>query len=366
MKKTIVCAVAMAGLTAFADASRAVVTMVDGSNVKGGSLIDKIEGDAIFGDDVSVPVELLKSIETVGTNGAAKLVFANGDAISLKLDTAAITIDSMLGRIEVPFKNIRKVVFSKSGGAKCGAGGSSVFIGKMPATLPESGMPMRAGTPLVETVNGITYRYFVVDGEAEISSGIRERPAISSATMGALEIPSTLGGNPVTSLGADAFYGCSGITSVKIPDSVANIGYCCFFGCGSLRGGLVIPDSVVNIEAQAFEHCRSLTSAKIGDNVPELKSWAFYDCPKLRSVEFGSGLKKIGDWSFDQDRSLVSVTIPAGVIRIGEGAFLLGAKFSIHCQNLSYCYWFPIAGKGYQKLPIPFVPEKRKIQLCMK
>ena len=73
MKKTIVCAVAMAGLTAFADASRAVVTMVDGSNVKGGSLIDKIEGDAIFGDDVSVPVELLKFIETVGTNGAAKL-----------------------------------------------------------------------------------------------------------------------------------------------------------------------------------------------------------------------------------------------------------------------------------------------------
>ena len=321
MKKTIVCAVAMAGLTAIADASRAVVTMVDGSNVKGGSLIDKIEGDAIFGDDVSVPVELLKSIETVGTNGAAKLVFANGDAISLKLDTAAFTIDSMLGRIEVPFKNIRKVVFSKSGGAKCGAGGSSVFIGKMPATLPESGMPMRAGTPLVETVNGITYRYFVVDGEAEISSGIRERPAISSATMGALEIPSTLGGNPVTSLGADAFYGCSGITSVKIPDSVANIGYCCFFGCGSLRGGLVIPDSVVNIEAQAFEHCRSLTSAKIGDNVPELKSWAFYDCPNLRSVEFGSGLKKIGDWSFDQDRALTSVTIPASVERIGEGAF---------------------------------------------
>ena len=146
MKKTIVCAVAMAGLTAFADASRAVVTMVDGSNVKGGSLIDKIEGDAIFGDDVSVPVELLKSIETVGTNGAAKLVFANGDAISLKLDTAAITIDSMLGRIEVPFKNIRKVVFSKSGGAKCGAGGSSVFIGKMPATLPESGNSSRWAT----------------------------------------------------------------------------------------------------------------------------------------------------------------------------------------------------------------------------
>jgi hypothetical protein len=189
MKKTIVCAVAMAGLTAFADASRAVVTMVDGSNVKGVSLIDKIEGDAIFGDDVLVPVELLKSIETVGTNGAAKLVFANGDAISLKLDTAAFTIDSMLGRIEVPFKNIRKVVFSKSGGAKCGAGGSSVFIGKMPATLPESGMPMRAGTPLVETVNGITYRYFVVDGEAEISSGIRERPAISSAPAESMSTP---------------------------------------------------------------------------------------------------------------------------------------------------------------------------------
>ena len=320
MKIAVACVVALVGLSAMTEGNQtsAIVTMTDGSSVRGVVLDDKLAGDAIFADNLELPVELLKSIEKVGTNGMAKLTLSNGDLLTLRLGTTAIKIDSLLGKLELPFGNIRKVSLSSKSTAKNASG--SVFIAKA-VSYPPSGQPTRAGTPQVETVNGVAYKYYVVDGEAEISSGIREIPAVDQSTSGPIEIPSSLGGCPVTSLGTDAFYGCARITSVSIPDTVANIGYCCFFGCGSLRGGLVIPDSVVNIEAQAFEHCRSLTSAKIGDSVPELKSWAFYDCPNLRSVEFGSGLKKIGDWSFDQDRSLVSVTIPAGVIRIGEGAF---------------------------------------------
>ena len=320
MKIAVACMVALAGLSAMAEGNqtRAIVTMTDGSSVKGVVLNVEMAGDAIFADNLELPVELIKSIEKVGTNGMAKLTLSNGDLLTLKLDTTAIKIDSLLGKLELPFGNIRKVSLSSKSTAKNASG--SVFIAKA-VSYPHSGQPTRAGTPQVETVNGVAYKYYVVDGEAEISSGIREMPAVDQSTSGPIEIPSSLGGCPVTSLGTDAFYGCARITSVSIPDTVANIGYCCFFGCGSLRGGLVIPDSVVNIEAQAFEHCRSLTSAKIGDNVPELKSWAFYGCTNLRIVEFGSGLKKIGDWSFDQDRALTSVTIPASVERIGEGAF---------------------------------------------
>ena len=320
MKIAVACVVALAGLSALADGNRtsAIVTMTDGSSVKGVVLNDKLDGDAIFADNLELPVELLKSIEKVGTNGMAKLTLSNGDMLTLKLDTTAIKIESLLGKLELSFGNIRKVSLSSKSTAKNASG--SVFICKA-VSYPPSGQPTRAGAPLVETVNGVAYKYYVVDGEAEISSGIREMPAVDQSTSGPIEIPSSLGGCPVTSLGTDAFYGCSRITSVSIPDTVANIGYCCFFGCGSLQGGLVISDSVINIEGQAFEHCRSLTTAKIGDNVPELKSWAFCGCPNLRSIEFGSGLKKIGDWSFDQDRALTSVTIPASVERIGEGAF---------------------------------------------
>ena len=320
MNIAVSCVVALVGLSALADGNRtsAVVTMTDGSSVRGVVLNVKVDGDAIFADNLELPVELLKSIEKVGTNGMAKLTLSNGDLLTLKLDTTDIKIDSLLGKLEIPFGHIRKVALSSKSTAKNASG--SVFIGKA-VSCPPSGQPTRVGMPLVETVNGVAYKYYVVDGEAEISSGIREMPAVDQSTSGPIEIPSSLGGCPVTSLGTDAFYGCSRITSVSIPDTVANIGYCCFFGCSSLQGGLVISDSVINIEAQAFEHCRSLSTAKIGDNVPELKSWAFYDCPNLRSIEFGSGLRKIGDWSFDQDRALTSVTIPAGVERIGEGAF---------------------------------------------
>ena len=320
MNIAVSCVVALVGLSALADGNQtsAIVTMTDGSSVRGVVLNVKVVGDAIFADNLELPVELLKSIEKVGTNGMAKLTLSNGDLLTLKLDTTDIKIDSLLGKLELPFRHIRKVALSSKSTAKNAFG--SVFIGKA-VSYPASGQPTRAGTPLVETVNGVAYKYYVLDGEAEISSGIREVPAVDQSTSGPIEIPSSLGGCPVTSLGTDAFYGCSRITSVSIPDTVANIGYCCFFGCSSLQGGLVISDSVVNIEAQAFEHCRSLSTAKIGDNVPELKSWAFYDCPNLRSIEFGSGLRKIGDWSFDQDRALTSVTIPASVERIGEGAF---------------------------------------------
>ena len=320
MKIAVACVVALVGLSALADGNQtsAIVTMTDGSSVRGVVLNVKVDGDAIFADNLELPVELLKSIEKVGTNEMARLTLSNGDLLTLKLDTTAIKVDSLLGKLEIPFRHIRKVALSSKSTAKNASG--SVFIGKA-VSYPASGQPTRAGTPLVETVNGVAYKYYVLDGEAAISSGIREVPAVDQSTSGPIEIPSSLGGCPVTSLGTDAFYGCSRITSVSIPDTVANIGYCCFFGCSSLQGGLVISDSVVNIEAQAFEHCRSLSTAKIGDNVPELKSWAFYDCPKLRSIEFGRGLRKIGDWSFDQDRALTSVTIPAGVERIGQGAF---------------------------------------------
>ncbi|MBO7443084.1 MAG: leucine-rich repeat domain-containing protein, partial [Paludibacteraceae bacterium] len=50
----------------------------------------------------------------------------------------------------------------------------------------------------------------------------------------------------VTSIGKDAFYGCSRITSVKIPTSVTEIGWGAFYGCSGLTS-VEIPSSVTEI-----------------------------------------------------------------------------------------------------------------------
>ncbi len=80
----------------------------------------------------------------------------------------------------------------------------------------------------------------------------------TSAT-GAVTIPSTIVGLPVTSIGSYAFYGCSGLTSVTIPSSVTSIGYSAFEGCSGLTGTLTIPSSVTSIGDYAFRNCSGLT-----------------------------------------------------------------------------------------------------------
>lgn len=75
---------------------------------------------------------------------------------------------------------------------------------------------------------------------------------------GAVAIPSTLNGLPVTRLREWAFYGCTSLTSVVIPESVTIIGWNAFAGCTALTS-LVIPNSVTSIEEWAFYSCTSLT-----------------------------------------------------------------------------------------------------------
>ena len=85
-----------------------------------------------------------------------------------------------------------------------------------------------------ETINGIKCIYSVKDGKASIESGWCLDPAIPKSTSGAITIPSTLGGYPVTSIGEYAFCDCSSLTSVTIPNSVTSIGERAFGECGAL------------------------------------------------------------------------------------------------------------------------------------
>ena len=81
-----------------------------------------------------------------------------------------------------------------------------------------------------------------------------------SGSGGAITIPSLITNLPVTSIGTNAFYNRSGLTSVTIGNSVTSIGDSAFYGCSSLTS-VTIPNSVTSMGDAAFSYCSSLATA---------------------------------------------------------------------------------------------------------
>ncbi len=183
-----------------------------------------------------------------------------------------------------------------------------------------------------------------------------------SGPGGAVAIPSTLAGLPVTGIGNWAFYNCSSLTGITIPAGVTNIGSWAFEGCYRLTG-VMIPAGVTSIGDAAFRYCQNLTtiavedanpaygsldgvlfdkarqtliqcpggkagSYMIPDTVTNIGSYAFEGCYSLTGVTIPAGVTGIGNSAFCNCFSLTGVTIGSGVTSIGDGAF--GS-----CQNLT-------------------------------
>ncbi len=170
-----------------------------------------------------------------------------------------------------------------------------------------------------ETVGDYTWTYHINGDTAEIYNSYYNA-AISPKPNGAVTIPSTLGGKPVTSIGSSAFRSCSSLTSVTIPDSVTSIGNGAFSGCSSLTS-VTIGNGVTSIGSSAFRNCSSLTSVTIPDSVTSIGDCTFSGCSGLTSVTIPDSVTSIGAYAFEDCSSLTSVTIPNSVTSIGSSAF---------------------------------------------
>lgn len=255
-----------------------------------------------------------------------------------------------------------------------------VFLSAPPVPESESVEPMDT------TADGLEYRIY------------SDHIEITKYTGNAAEviIPESIEGLPVSSIGYEAFRGCSNLTKITFPARLTSIGDFAFHGCNSLESPVLpseleeigrnafvdcinlrkinLPSKLHSIGVLAFIGCSNLTSinvaegnstyrsadgvlysvdgtkliccpaGKIGciqipEGVTSIGFGAFEDCSKLTSVVISDSVTTIGEWAFSGCTSMTSINLPDSVVTIEGYAFY-------DCSNLSEVF----LGCGIQQI----------------
>ena len=137
--------------------------------------------------------------------------------------------------------------------------------------------------------------------------------------------------NNMTRVWDYAFYGCSGIENIVIPQSATIVGSYAFYGCESLTG-FELSDLTISIGDYAFFGCESLRFIKIPDIVSSLGEYTFAESGLINiSFHEESMFSVLGTGMFNNCKALASIEIPSSVTSIGGGAFS-------GCTNLQSVY----------------------------
>ncbi|MBO7101065.1 MAG: leucine-rich repeat domain-containing protein [Bacteroidales bacterium] len=141
---------------------------------------------------------------------------------------------------------------------------------------------------------------------------------------GNVVIPDTVPCNgvsyPVKSVGWYAFYNCSAVTGVTLPDGIECMDIGAFMFCTSLQS-ITLPTALREIRYSAFTNCSALTAISIPENVELIDSAAFAMCSQLQTVTLPDGLQTIKWATFSECCNLQNINFPNSLTTIEDNAF---------------------------------------------
>lgn len=197
------------------------------------------------------------------------------------------------------------------------------------------------------------HTHFAVDDQSCLTFESDEYGAILTkcdpSAVGKLVVPGIVNGQPVERIAVNAFDGCSGLTSVTLPQTVRFLSEVMFERCDSLCEVILpehireipdsafsrcvslqkldLPENIDHIGAYAFEGCMSLEEINIPEQVMYIRNGTFYGCESLKKIDHPENITEISVNAFSNCISLESIKLPENLKTLDYGAFK-------YCTNL--------------------------------
>lgn len=176
---------------------------------------------------------------------------------------------------------------------------------------------------------------------------------------GAVVIPNSTNGEPITSIGDASFFNNPTLTSVTVGTNVAIIGGQAFSYSSIIT--VALPASVTNIAFNAFQTCNSLTNITVATNNPDFSSTngVLFNQPQTTLIDFPEG--KAGSYTvpvsvtnidfdaFFDSTNLTSVAISTNVISIGNNALYDCPALTAITVNTNNDSYSSVAGVLFDK-----------------